>query len=107
LGSANKEEFGLGCNTVLLDAHKHLSQFTDTLYQKLYKYIKTEDFQKRILEVEDSTIKGEALYELGKSTKNKEKCKAGNFLTLQSKIDKRDISNKNEEKNKYLKLTLQ
>lgn len=105
--SANKEEFGLDCKKVLSDAHKHLSQFTDTLYQQLYKYIKTEDFQKRILEVEDITIEGKELIELGKSTNNKEKYKAGIYLISQSTIDKTYISNKNEEKNKYLKLTLQ
>lgn len=107
LESAYEEEFGLNCKKVLSDAHKHLSQFTDTLYQQLYKYTKTEDFQKRVREVEDSTIKGKALVELGKSTNNKEKCKAGTFLIAQSKIDKKDIINKNEQKNKYLKLTLQ
>jgi len=107
LASAHTEEFGLDCKKVLSDAHKHLSQFTDTLYQQLYKYIKTEDFQKRSLEVEENTIKGKALVELGKSTNNIEKYKAGLYLNNQSEIDKRDISNKNEEKNKYLKLTLQ
>lgn len=105
--SAHTEEFGLDCKKVLSDAHKHLSQFTDTLYQQLYKYIKTEDFKKRNLEVEDNSIKGKALFELGKSTNNREKLKAGLYLNNQSEIDKRDISNKHEEKNKYLKLTLQ
>ncbi|XP_060874698.1 serine-protein kinase ATM isoform X2 [Metopolophium dirhodum] len=105
LESAQTEEFGLDCKKVLSDAHKHLSQFTDTLYQQLYKYVKTEDF--RILEVEDSTIKGKALVELGKLTNNMEKYKAGIYLSKQSEIDKKDISNKREEKNKYLKLTLQ
>lgn len=107
LEPANKEEFGLDCKKVLSDAHKHLSQFTDTLYQQLNKYIKTEDFQKRILDVEDSIIKGKALVALGKSTNNIEKQKAGSSLINQSNIDKSDISNKNDEKNKYLKLTLQ
>lgn len=105
--SKNKEEFGLDNKKVLSDAYKHLSQFTDTLYQQLYKYIKTEDFQKRTLEVEETIIKGKSLAELGKSTNNKEQQKAGFFLISQSTIDKRDISNKKEEKNKYLKLTLQ
>lgn len=105
--SNNKEEFGLDYKKVVSDAYKHLSQFTDTLYQQLHKYIETEDFQKRILEVEDTIIKGKSVVELGKSSNNKEKQKAGIFLITQSTIDKRDISNKNEEKNKYLKLTLQ
>jgi len=43
----------------------------------------------------------------GKSSKNQEEIKAGIYLINQSRIDKTDISNKNEEKNKYLKLTLQ
>jgi len=107
LESDDKDEYGLDYKKVLSNAHKHLSQFTDTLYQQLYKYIKTEDFQKRSFEVENSTIKGKALVELGKSTNNIEKQRAGIFMITQSTIDKRDISNKNEEKNKYLKLTLQ
>jgi len=97
----------LDCKRVVSDAHKHLSQFTDTLYQQLYKYIKKEDFQKHILEVDDSIIKGNELVDSGKLTNNPEKIKAGIYLINQSKIDKSDISNKNEEKNKYLKLTLQ
>uniref|UniRef100_A0A2H8TWI9 non-specific serine/threonine protein kinase n=2 Tax=Melanaphis sacchari TaxID=742174 RepID=A0A2H8TWI9_9HEMI len=105
--AVTKEEFGLDCKKVISDAHKHLSLFTDKLYQQLYKYIKTEDFQKRIIEAEHSTTEGKTLYELGKSTKNQEKIKAGFSLIKQSEIDKIDISNKNEEKNKYLKLTLQ
>lgn len=104
---ADNEEFGLNRKKVLSDAHKNLSQFTDTLYQQLYKYIKTENFQKRIHEVEDSIIKGKALIDLGKLTKNPEKQKAGIFLKKQSEIDKSDIDSKNQEKNKYLKLTLQ
>ncbi|XP_029344827.1 serine-protein kinase ATM [Acyrthosiphon pisum] len=107
LESAHTDEFGLDCKKVLSDAHKHLSQFTDTLYQQLYKYIKSENFQKHNLEVEDNIIKGKELVELGKSTHNTEKYKAGTYLNNQSAIDKRDISNKHEEKNKYLKLTLQ
>ncbi|XP_026809071.1 serine-protein kinase ATM isoform X1 [Rhopalosiphum maidis] len=102
-----QEEFGLDCKKVLSDAYKHLSLFTDTLYQQLYKYIKTEDFQKRMLGVEQSSIEGETMVQLGKSTKNQEKLKAGIYLINQSKIDISDISNKNNEKNKYLKLTLQ
>lgn len=102
-----QEEFGLDCKKVLSDAYKHLSLFTDTLYQQLYKYIKTEDFQKCMLGVEQSKIEGETMVELGKSTKNQEKLKAGIYLINQSKNDISDINNKNNEKNKYLKLTLQ
>lgn len=104
---ANKEEFGLDWKKVLSDAHKHLSLFTDTLYQQLNKYIKTEDFQKRIHEVEHNEIEGRTMVESGKSSKNQEEIKAGIYLINQSRNDKIDISNKNEEKNKYLKLTLQ
>ncbi|KAE9539511.1 hypothetical protein AGLY_004763 [Aphis glycines] len=107
LEPVNKEEFGLDWKKVLSDAHKHLSLFTDTLYQQLYKYIKTEDFQKRIHEVEHNEIEGQTMVESGKSSKNQEEIKAGIYLINQSRIDKIDISNKNEEKNKYLKLTLQ
>ncbi|CAH1736405.1 unnamed protein product, partial [Aphis gossypii] len=107
LEPANKEEFGLDWKKVLSDAHKHLSLFTDTLYQQLNKYIKTEDFQKRIHEVEHNEIEGRTMVESGKSSKNQEEIKAGIYLINQSRNDKIDISNKNEEKNKYLKLTLQ
>lgn len=95
------------CKKVLSDAHKQLSQYTDTLYQQVSKYIKTEDLQKRIHEVENDKKKGKAIMDLGISTKNNEKQKAGYFIMKQCNLDESDISNINEEKIKYLKIALQ
>lgn len=95
------------CKKVLSDAHKQLSQYTDTLYQQISKYIKTEDLQKRIHEVEHDKKKGKAIMDLGKSTKNNEKQMAGIFIIKQCNLDESDISNINEEKIKYLKIALQ
>lgn len=92
---------------MLSDAHKHLSQFTDTLYQQKCKYIKTENLQKRIHEVEDDKKKGNALIHLARSTNNSDKMRAGIFLKNQCNIDESDISNINVEKIKYLKIALQ
>lgn len=105
--SSDKEEFGLICSRVLLDAHKHLSKFTDTLYQQISKYIKTENLQKRIHEVNNDKKKGKALMDLGKSTKNNADYKAGFYLMNQSNIDENDISTLNSEKITYLKIALQ
>lgn len=107
LESSNKEEFGLICNKVLSDAHKHLSKFTDTLYQQISKYIKTENLQKRMHEVNNDKKKGKALMDLGKSTNNSADYKAGCYLMKQSNIDESDISNLNAEKVTYLKTALQ
>lgn len=105
--STDKEEYGLECKKVLADAHKHLSQYTDTLYKQISKYIKTEDLQKRIHEVQDDKKKGEALINFAKSTDNKEKLIAGSLLMKRCNLDESDISNMNEEKMKYLKIALQ
>lgn len=99
----NNDEFGLDCKLVLLNAHKHLSQFTDSLY----KYIKMEDLQKRIDAVEGNKKKGKALFNLAKSTKNIDQQKAGLLLMNQSNLDESDISNINLEKTRYLKIALQ
>lgn len=95
------------CKKVLSEAYKHLSQFTDTLYQQLSKYIKTEDHQKRIHEVENDKKKGKNLLKLAKSTNNSEKMKVGVYLMNQCSIDESDISNINVKKTKYLKIALQ
>lgn len=92
---------------VLSAAHKHLSQYTDTLYQQISKQIKTKDLKKRIHEVEDDKKKGEALMALAKSTKNHEKLRAGVYFMNQCNLDKSDITNINMEKIKYLKIALQ
>lgn len=105
--SIDKEEYGLEHKKVLSDAHKHLSHFTDTLYKQIYKYIKTKDLKKRIHEVEDEKKKGIALVNLGNSTNNDDKRKAGTLLMKQCNIDESDISNINVEKIKYLKIALQ
>jgi len=91
----------------LLNAHKHLSQFTDTLYKQISKYIKTEDLQKRIHEVQDDKKKGEALMNFAKSANNKDKILASSMLVNQCNLDESDISNMNEEKIRYLKIALQ
>jgi galactokinase len=103
----NNDEFGLDCKKIVSNAHKHLSQFTDTLYKQLSKYIKTEDIQKRIHEVKGDKKKGKALVDLAKSTKNNDKMKAGMLLMNQSNLDESDISNINMEKIRYLKIALQ
>lgn len=95
------------CNRVLLNAHKHLSKFTDTLYQQISKYVKTENLQKRIHEVNNDKKKGKALMDLGKSTNNNADFKAGFYLMNQSSIDESDINNLNTEKITYLKIALQ
>lgn len=105
--SSDKEEFGLICSKVLVDAHKHLSKFTDILYQQISKYIKTENLQKRIHEVNSDKKKGKALMDLGKSTNNSADFKAGFYLMNQSNIDESDINNLNVEKLTYLKTALQ
>jgi len=97
----------LECKKVLSDAHKQLSQYTDTLYQQVSKYIKTEDVRKRIHEVENDKKKGKAIMDLGILTKNNEKQKAGIFIMKQCNLDESDISNINDEKIKYLKIALQ
>lgn len=102
-----EEECGLECRKVLCDAYKHLSQFTDTLYQQISKYIKTEDLQKRLHEVKGDKEKGRALVYSAKVTKNQKEMKAGTFLMNQSSLDENDISNMNLEKIKYLKFALQ
>lgn len=105
--SIDKEECGLKCKSVLSDAYKHLSQFTDSLYQKISKFIKTENLQKRIHEVEDDKKKVVALYNLAKSTNNNDKLKASMYLKNQCNLDESDISNMNVEKNKFLKIALE
>ncbi|VVC40821.1 Hypothetical protein CINCED_3A017263 [Cinara cedri] len=105
--SIDKKEFGLECKKVLSEAYKHLSQFTDTLYQQLSKYLKTEAIQKRINEVENDKKKGKDLLESARSTKDSEKLKAGVYLMNQCNIDKSDINNINVEKTSYLKIALQ
>lgn len=105
--SIDKKEYGLECKQVLLDAHKHLSQYTDTLYQQISKYIKAEDLEKRIDKVKDDKIKGKALLDLGKSTKDCDRQKAGFFLLKQCNIDESDISNLNVERTRYLNFALQ
>lgn len=92
---------------VLSAAHKHLSQYTDTLYQQISKQIKTKDLQKRIHEVEGDKKKGEALMASAKSTKNNEKLKASIFFMKQCNLDESDITNINMEKIKYLKIAVQ
>ncbi|XP_050425429.1 serine-protein kinase ATM isoform X2 [Adelges cooleyi] len=101
-----QEEFGLECKKVLSDAHKRLSRYTDTLYQQVSKYIKTENLEKRLHEVEEVKEKARALINVAKSTKNNEKLKAGALLMNQSCIDESDISNTNLERMNYLKLAL-
>lgn len=104
--STDKEEYGLECKKVLLDAHKHLSQFTDTLYKQISKYIKT-DLQKRIHEVQNDKKKVEALMDVAKLTYNKDKMKAGSLLMKQCNLEQNDINNMNKEKLIYLKIALQ
>lgn len=106
LESTDNEEYGLECKRVLSDAHKHLSLYTDTLYQQISKYIKTEDLQKRIHEVEDDKKKGKALLDLAKLTNNIDKMRAYSFLMNQCNIDESDINNIHSEKIRYLKIAL-
>lgn len=95
------------CKKVVSDAHKRLSLFSDTLYQQISKYTKTDDLKKRINEVEDDKKKGKALLDSAKSTHNNEKMKAGLYLMNQSNLDESDISNINVKKIRYLKIALQ
>lgn len=95
------------CKNVLCDAYKQLSHYTDTLYQQLSKYLKTEDFQKRIHEVEKDKKKGKHVLELAKSTNNNDKVKAGVYLMNQCNIDESDINDINVKKTRYLKIALQ
>lgn len=105
--SINKNECGLECKKVLSDACKHLSQYTDTLYQQISKYIKADDLERRIDKVKNNKIKGKALFDLGKLTKDNDRLKAGVFLMKQCNIDETDISDINMKKTSYLKIALE
>lgn len=80
-----------------------MSQFTDTLYQQISKYVKTEDLKKRLHGVENDKEKANALL----VSANENEKRAGFFLLNQSNIDESDIYNINFEKIRYLKIALQ
>ncbi|XP_050523942.1 serine-protein kinase ATM isoform X2 [Daktulosphaira vitifoliae] len=105
--SISAKEPGLDYRKVLLDAHKRLSKYTDTLYQQASKYLKEEDLQKRLSEVKNVKEKGHALITMGKFTNDIDRCKAGSLLMNQSRVDESEISNTNSERINHLKLALQ
>ncbi|KAJ8960033.1 hypothetical protein NQ318_009470 [Aromia moschata] len=88
----------------ILDTYDKIAQFADKGYQQIMTYMKSDLFEKKIVNMEKA--KETALNIQKQAQKTQDEYQAVNIHVKQSKIDEIEIKNTKLERNQFLKLAL-
>ncbi|KAJ8933927.1 hypothetical protein NQ314_013683 [Rhamnusium bicolor] len=91
------------CNSIL-DTYDKLAQFADKGYQQIMMYMKSDLFQRKIINMEKAKKAASDIQR--QSNKTYDERKAASIHVKQSNIDEIEIHSTNQERNNFLKIAL-
>ncbi|KAJ8917850.1 hypothetical protein NQ315_010763 [Exocentrus adspersus] len=88
----------------VLDTYDKIAQFADEGYQQIVTYMKSDLFQRKIVNMEKSKETASKMQKQNKKTKDE--CIAASMHNKQSNIDANEINSTKQEMNHFLKIAL-
>ncbi|XP_018573379.1 serine-protein kinase ATM [Anoplophora glabripennis] len=88
----------------ILDTYDKLAEFADKGYQQVMTYMKSDLFQRKVINMEKSKETASKIQK--QSRKTKDEFIAANIHVKQSNIDAIEIENAKQERNQFLKIAL-